>query len=204
MGTGAAVAVRTAGKVGYGRNLETMVFEPKQYISNAGSDRVVAGNGPNELYGNGGNDTLVAKNGDDMLFGGAGRDTLFGGKGADYFVFNEAPLANNIDRVMDFSRGQGDKLAFSYKHFKAVNPVLKYDPFGAPAKDSRLDIPVATLSKNEFRVGPTALLETDRIVYDKPNGVLSFDVDGSGAEAAVKIAVLKAGTTVSWSDILFY
>jgi Ca2+-binding RTX toxin-like protein len=198
------MTVRTAGQVAYNRPGQSFLAEPWKYISNGASDRVVAGNGPNELYGNGGNDTLVGGAGDDELFGGAGKDTLFGGKGADYFVFTHAPRATNVDRVMDFSRSQHDKVLLAYKHFKAVNLVLKYDAFGHVEEDRRMGLPVGHLSKTEFRVGKTALLETDRIVYDKAMGALLYDPDGSGAAAAVKIANFKAGTTLYWSDILFY
>jgi Ca2+-binding RTX toxin-like protein len=199
------MTVRTAGRVGYGgHDLNSLTFEPSQYISNGASDRVVAGNGPNELYGNGGNDTLVGGAGDDELFGGAGKDALLGGKGADYFVFTLAPRATNVDRVMDFSRTQHDKIVLSYKYFKAVNLVLKYDVFGHVEEDRRMGLPVGHLSKTEFRVGKAALLETDRIVYDKATGALTYDKDGSGAAAAVKIANFKAGTALSWSDFLFY
>jgi Ca2+-binding RTX toxin-like protein len=110
----------------------------------------------------------------------------------------------NVDRVMDFSRKQGDKVVLSYKYFKAVNLVLKNGPFGGVEEDRRLDLPVGYLSKNEFRIGGTALLETDRIVYDKASGALYYDMDGSAAAAAIKIAAFKPGTTVSWSDFIFY
>jgi Ca2+-binding RTX toxin-like protein len=199
------MTVRTSGRIGYGgRDLDSMLFEPWKYSSNGAGDRVVAGNGPNELYGNGGNDTLVGGAGDDELFGGAGKDTLLGGKGADYFVFTHAPSATNVDRVMDFSRTQHDKILLSYKYFKAVNLVLKYDATGHVEEDRRMDLPVGHLSRNEFRLGKAALLETDRILYDKATGALTYDKDGSGAAAAVKIANFKAGTTLAWSDILFY
>lgn len=199
------MAVRTAGRVGYGgRDLNSLTFEPKQYISNSASDRVVAGNGPNQLFGNNGNDTLVAKDGDDELSGGNGRDTLFGGKDADYFIFDKAPSKTNIDRVMDFSRKQGDKLAFSYKYFKAVDLVLKNDVFGNPQEDNRLDLKVGYLSKKQFRIGEKAMLETDRIIYNKATGALYYDADGSGAGEAVKIADFKRGTTLTHTDFMFF
>ncbi|MBF9233001.1 calcium-binding protein [Microvirga alba] len=199
------MAVRTAGTVGYGgHDLDSLTFEPKQYISNAASDRIIAGNGPNDLYGNNGNDTLYGKGGDDLLCGGAGRDVLYGGKGADYFLFDRAPGGNNIDRIMDFSHKQGDRILLAYKHFNAVDLVLKTDTFGRTEKDGRLNLPIGHLAEEQFRLGPTALSEKDRIIYDQTTGTLSYDRDGSGVEAAVTIATLKAGTALSWSDFLFF
>ncbi len=183
---------------------EPLRTEAKKYISNGASDKVVAGDGPNELYGNGGNDKLYGKGGDDILIGGAGRDTLYGGKGADYFVFDRTPGGKNVDRVMDFSRKQGDKVVLAYKYYKAVNLKFKYDAFGDITEDYRLDVPVGRLSAAEFRLGPTALLETDRMIYNKAKGALYYDADGIGALAPVKIADFKAGTTLSASDFLFY
>jgi len=178
--------------------------EPSRYISNAASDRVVAGEGPNQLYGNGGNDKLFGNGGDDVLVGGAGRDTLFGGKGADRFVFDRPASATNVDRVMDFSHKQGDRIALSHKHFSAVTLAYKYDSFGQPVEDRALGLKVGFLPASAFRQGDQALLETDRIVYNKATGALFYDVDGSGAAEAVKIADFKAGTALYASDFLFF
>jgi serralysin len=198
------MAVRTAGTLMYSYGGGPLQTEASQYISNGASDKIVAGNGPNELYGNGGNDTLYGKDGNDLLVGGAGRDTLYGGNRADYFVFDRAPGGKNVDRVMDFSRKQGDKIVLSYKYYKAIKLKFKYDPFGDVKEDTRLDTPVGWLSAAEFRIGPKALLETDRMIYNKAKGALYYDKDGIGATAPVKIADFKAGTTLAASDFMFF
>jgi Ca2+-binding RTX toxin-like protein len=199
------MTVRKHGTVGYGgHDLDSLTYEPAQYISNAASDRIVAGNGPNELYGNNGNDTLLAKAGDDLLVGGAGIDSLYGGKGADYFVFDHAPTRTNIDHIKDFSAKQHDKIVLSYKYFKAVDLVIKQDASGHVEQDRRLDADIGHLSKEQFRIGGAALLDTDRILYNKATGALYYDADGSGAGAPVKIADLKHGTALSASDFLFF
>jgi Ca2+-binding RTX toxin-like protein len=201
---GAKVTVRTAGTLMYSTGGGPFHTEPSQYISDSASDIVIAGNGPNELYGNAGNDKMYGKDGNDLLVGGYGRDTLYGGKGADYFVFDRAPSAKNVDRVMDFSHKQGDKIAFSYKYFKAIDLKFKYDAFGHIAEDRELNLPVGRLSQSAFRLGDKALLETDRMIYNKAKGALYYDKDGSGAAEAVKIAEFKAGTALSYSDFLFF
>lgn len=66
-----------------------------------GFDLLYGGEGADELFGGGGNDTL---------FGGAGNDLLHGGKGADVFVFARG---EGMDRILDFSALQGDRIALS-------------------------------------------------------------------------------------------
>ncbi|WP_264478220.1 calcium-binding protein [Microvirga rosea] len=194
------MSVRKSGTVGYGgHDLNSLTYEPARYVSNGASDRVIAGNGPNELYGNGGNDTLYGRGGDDLLVGGAGRDTLLGGKGADYFVFDRAPSATNVDRVLDFSRSQKDKVVLAYKYFQA----LDLSPAGIKM-DMRLDLKVGHLTSAQLRLGETAQLETDRFIYNKTNGALSYDQDGTGVAEAVKVADFKPGTTLAASDFLFF
>ena len=51
-------------------------------------------------------------------------------------------------------------------------------------------------------MGPQAPDSDDRIVCDKGTGRLSYDKDGSGEAAAVQIAKLKAGLTLSAKDFL--
>jgi phospholipase/lecithinase/hemolysin len=88
-------------------------------------DRLAGEDGRDIVYGNlgadtgdggAGDDTLRGGQGDDVLTGGAGNDwlsgdrendTLTGGAGADIFhSFGDA----GIDRILDFSRAEGDRL----------------------------------------------------------------------------------------------
>lgn len=73
----------------------------------AGNDRLYGNDGNDALVGGAGNDSLWGGNGNDRLNGGSGADALIGGAGADVFVFADA----GRDRVLDFSRAQGDKIA---------------------------------------------------------------------------------------------
>lgn len=73
----------------------------------AGND-VLNGDAGNDLiWGGTGNDRLLGGAGDDVLDGGAGADQLTGGLGGDVFVFGAG------DRVLDFSRVQGDQIHFA-------------------------------------------------------------------------------------------
>ena len=74
----------------------------------AGADRLSGSKGNDQLSGGNGLDKLGGGNGDDTLDGGHGNDRLNGGDGADTFILN----ADNkgVDRVMDFSVADGDKI----------------------------------------------------------------------------------------------
>ena len=56
-----------------------------------------------------------------------------------------------------------------------------------------------TLSARAFTVGAEATSKEHRIVYNEATGEVSYDVDGSGARAAIKFAVLTPGATL-WAD----
>src|SRR4051794_15648123 len=51
--------------------------------ASGGNDRVVGGDGPDQLYGETGGDALSGRGGDDLLDGGSGDDTLNGESGND-------------------------------------------------------------------------------------------------------------------------
>lgn len=74
----------------------------------AGNDRLYGGMGSDTMFGGAGNDLVDGGAGNDWLRGVGGNDTLTGGLGADRFVFCDL---NGVDRVTDFNRAQGDRLA---------------------------------------------------------------------------------------------
>lgn len=74
---------------------------------NFGDDTCDGGNGADTMRGGQGNDSLAGGSGNDYLSGDRGDDTMSGGAGTDLFhSFSEA----GIDRVLDFSVSQGDRL----------------------------------------------------------------------------------------------
>lgn len=77
-----------------------------------GNDILSGGAGKDSLFGGAGDDSLDGGKGADVLHGGTGKDALVGGTGADTFVFKTAAEANN-DRILDFSRAEGDKIDLS-------------------------------------------------------------------------------------------
>jgi hypothetical protein len=73
----------------------------------AGNDTLDGRDGDDEERGGRGNDLIRGGPGEDWLSGDRGDDTLWGGQGADVFhSFAEA----GIDRVMDFSTAEGDRV----------------------------------------------------------------------------------------------
>ncbi len=59
------------------------------------------------MHGAAGNDALAGNDGGDFLYGDAGNDSLAGGNGADRFYFASG---GGADRIVDFSRVQGDRI----------------------------------------------------------------------------------------------
>ena len=86
--------------------------DPDTVSGTISADYLFGGRGQDRLFGDGGNDRLIGGLGDDYLTGGGGGDQLFGGAGADRFVFDagDSPVSGTLDKVMDFSRAEGDKI----------------------------------------------------------------------------------------------
>jgi len=148
---------------------------------------VITGNASNDtLNGDAGRDTLVGGGGNDRLAGGAGNDILTGGTDADTFVFASAPdAASNLDTLQDFT-SRSDKLSFSRTVFTgfAGTGAMSVDAFWSGA-------------------GVNAAHDaTDRVIYNTTTGALWYDADGTGARAAVQVALLTGTPALAFSDFL--
>ena len=137
----------------------------------------------NTLNGGTGADLLIGGGGSDILIGGAGNDMLTGGADADFFVFNLAADATNRDTMTDFISGT-DVLRFDNAIFTAI---------GANGA-----LNVAAFVAGDFSGGQDA---SDRIVYNTSTGALYYDADGSGAGAAVQVALLDGAPGLAVTDI---
>jgi Ca2+-binding RTX toxin-like protein len=143
--------------------------------------------GNDTLIGGRGRDTLDGWLGDDVLYGKNGHDRLSGGKGKDTFVFDTTPSKRtNVDRIADF-KVKDDTIYLDNKVFKKLG-----------AKGS-LDHP-AKLNTKMFWKGSKAHDADDRVIYNPKTGVLSYDPDGTGKSAAVKIAVLSKKLALNAKD----
>jgi Ca2+-binding RTX toxin-like protein len=76
----------------------------------SGDDTLVGDAGNDHLIGNFGNDTLLGGDGNDLLQGFSGSDTLTGGAGADLFWYYWDNNSDDVDRITDFNRAEGDQL----------------------------------------------------------------------------------------------
>ena len=78
----------------------------------AGNDTLTGGSGNDFVRGQFGNDTVSGGSGHDVVDGGAGTDRLAGQGGADQFDFDlqDDSKPKAPDRILDFSRAQGDKI----------------------------------------------------------------------------------------------
>ncbi|MBL1209971.1 MAG: calcium-binding protein, partial [Geminocystis sp. GBBB08] len=132
------------------------------------------------LSGGDGNDTLIGGDGNDTLIGGGGNDTLTGGTGLDSFRFNSA--SEGVDLITDFN---------------VIDDTIRVlgSGFGG-------GLVTGTLSTNQFSVGSSATTSAQRFFYNSSNGGLFFDVDGSGATAAVQFATLNTGLALTNADIV--
>lgn len=132
----------------------------------------------NSVRGGSGDDFLSGLDGDDILIGLNGADMMLGGNGADQFCYQGGETG--LDRILDFASGS-DKIALSSSCFAQFG-TLQLVQNGTP---------VANSANSTF-------------LYNVNTGVLSYDVDGTGAVAAIQLAQLNAGLTLTVGDFIFY
>jgi Ca2+-binding RTX toxin-like protein len=108
---------------------------------------------------------------------------LSGGAGNDSFVFNTPLGAGNRDTITDFSHVDDT--------FQLENAIF-----------TRLGAGTYTLNAAFFRAGVKALDANDYIVYNRANGLLSYDVDGNGAHAPIAFALLGNKPAIACDDFL--
>jgi Ca2+-binding RTX toxin-like protein len=131
-------------------------------------------------FGNALGNQITGNSGGNWLLGLLGNDTLTGGEGQDWFVFNTAPGAGNVDTIVDYS---------------LVEDLIGLDDavFGDAG-------PVGFLAADAFQVGTAAADASDRIIYDAATGALLYDPDGDGAAPAEQFASVAAGLGLTNGD----
>ncbi|ACP24162.1 hemolysin-type calcium-binding repeat-like hypothetical protein [Sinorhizobium fredii NGR234] len=143
------------------------------------TDDTILGNGvANTLKGGMGDDRLDGRAGNDKLEGGAHGDLLTGGTGADQFIYASGDAIGSGDQITDFKRGE-DKLVIDKGVFHFSNLVL--------------------YSGTDLKATGTAA----QFFFEKDNGRLWYDADGTGNEAdAVLVATLDKVTSLATTDFL--
>jgi Ca2+-binding RTX toxin-like protein len=136
--------------------------------------------------GNGLANMITGNAGSNLIAGGAGNDSLYGKGGADTFHFNEMGAANK-DSIWDFDAD--DKISLG-----SVFTGLDKDHNGIVDDDAFL-----VLVKN----GPKVSGDHAVLTYNAATGVLSYDHDGAGKDAAQDIAFVGVNKAFfDHSDIL--
>jgi parallel beta-helix repeat protein/VCBS repeat-containing protein len=157
----------------------TVTFAVADTTTTTTTTKTITGTSSSEtLTGTSGNDLIDGKAGDDKISGKDGSDVLTGGADYDTFVFDAKLGSTNVDVVTDFN-GYDDMIQLDDAIFTRLS--------------------LGKLSSSAFVTGDKALDSSDRIIYNKTTGVLSYDADGSGSGAAIKFATMqnKAGLTAA-------
>jgi serralysin len=159
-------------------------FADEKVIGSSQRDQIFGSDGADRLYGGLGDDILDGGNGDDVLYGGAGNDSLSLATGEDIIVFDSTPnSATNVDQMYGFIV-QEDTIWMK----KAI-----FTGLGA----------LGTLTADQFKtigIAGASVDATDRVIYDRSTGFLYYDVNGSVAGGAAKIAVTTTGLQMTHLD----
>jgi serralysin len=155
-------------------DLENLVFTGTAAINGTGNSL------NNTITGNGANNTLNGGAGNDILVGGGGNDILTGGTGSDRFTFNSR--SQGIDRITDFNVFD-DTIVISAAGFGG----------GLVAGNA--------IAASQFAIGTSATTSSHRFIYDRNNGSLFFDQDGTGAIGKIQFATLNTGLALTNADI---
>ncbi|WP_373503095.1 calcium-binding protein [Aestuariivirga sp.] len=148
------------------------------------SDTLVGSAAANTISGVNGSDIIDGKAGNDKIIGGRAADTLTGGSGNDAFRY--LTLSDGEDLINDFSStGAGNNDRFEFKGTSFAN------------------LPAGKINANEFQKSTSSVAaDADiRFLFETDTGILRFDADGNGSAAAIIIATLQSGATMSINDI---
>jgi len=173
-------AVGTSGADTVTGNSKTNIIDGR-----GGNDVIRGGGGSDLIDGFSGNDKIYGDSGNDLMSGGAGRDTMTGGAGYDFFAFETRPSGSSIDTVTDFS--------VRYDTIMLWKGIFKI------AASSN-----GVISSSAFWAGTKADDSSDRIIYNKSTGALSYDPDGTGAKAAQQIATLDKNLKMTHKDFIIF
>jgi Ca2+-binding RTX toxin-like protein len=131
------------------------------------------------------NDKVYGTVGNDILDGGLGNDLLVGGQGNDTFSFSSLLGKKNIDTIADFTIG--DHINLDPTIFNALSGVDDLGPY------------FKSLNTKTFSPFDYA---NAYVIYNKFDGKLYYDADGSGKGLAVQIAIIGNKADLSASDFV--
>lgn len=157
-------------------------------IGTRGADRIGGDLTNNRLTGAAGADVIAGAGGFDTLEGGDGIDTLSGGSGNDAFLFRRpGEIGDVITDFSAFAAGNDDRIGVSQSGFGA-------------------GLALGALAVTRFRARADNLAQDgdDRFIFRTTDQTLWFDTDGNGTGAAVLLADLQPGATLTAADIVIF
>lgn len=143
--------------------------------------------GNDTLTGGAGNDVISGGRGNDIITGGVGNDTLTGGTGNDTFRY--LTPSDGIDHITDFVPGS-DHIGISQAGFSLGAGYV----VGGPVSSAHFVAHAANSA--------TSAVGVSQLIYNTATHALLWDADGSGAGAAVTLAVFDNGATPRASDLV--
>jgi Ca2+-binding RTX toxin-like protein len=162
-------------------------------LGNDVEDLLLTGVGNISGTGNALANSLTGNSGINILDGGAGTDIMTGGLGNDIFAFS-ASLDGTVDTIADFVAGDQIQLGAS-----GLTGALSFvGLLGTNGNGT------GSLGATEFVAvaGAVANAANTQILYDTSTGILSFDTDGTGVNAAVAFAQLTGMPALTTTDFL--
>ena len=164
------------------------LFSIENLIGSAFNDTLSGGQSRNMLDGGAGNDRLFGREGGDTIRGGAGSDFIDGGANRDVLSGGGGSIGDAPDTFYFASAAEAGDTITDFLPFND-HIALSADGFGLESVD-------------DFAFARTTDPLTDQptMIYDSRSGNLSWDADGSGAEAAVYFATLTGAPVLLNQD----
>ncbi|GEO17120.1 cadherin domain-containing protein [Microvirga aerophila] len=207
------------------KTMTVSVSDALETVSGTGRNEKLRGTDLAEsIDGGAGNDWIWGMGGDDVINGGAGKDILYGGEGKDTFLFNSPFKKGHFDQVRDFNSADDSfqfdlaalkafKVKASKKDLVSIFSKGKPDDKGKPGDKGKADDKKSPFSLDKvFKEGKLEKKffsitnpkdSNDYVYYNKKNGTVYLDADGSGKAKGIEILKVKPGTTVLADDFLF-
>jgi serralysin len=207
------------------KTMTVSVTDALETVSGTGRNEKLRGTDLAEsIDGGAGNDWIWGMGGDDVINGGAGKDILYGGEGKDTFLFNSPFKKGHFDQVRDFNSVDDSfqfdldalkafKVKASKKDLVSIFSKGKPDDKGKPGDKGKADDKKSPFSLDKvFKEGKLEKKffsitnpkdSNDYVYYNKKNGTVYLDADGSGKAKGIEILKVKPGTTLLADDFLF-
>jgi Ca2+-binding RTX toxin-like protein len=170
-------------------------------LGNEGNDALYGGEGFDKLDGGSGDDYLWADQDDDTLIGGDGHDMLYGREGNDHLVggtgrdvFDGGPGNDTF-----YSDADGEEDTFFLNDAgQGVDHIARFE-----AGIDKIHIWFAYGVGAQFATSASAVTGGGVwVIYDRTSGMLSVDMNGTGAGEAYDMALLYGRPALTAGDIL--